>query len=166
MPNDNQENENYSIARNISHRYQFYFIALVFTVLAFSIQTAGMVDKYGQAWFEISSWVLLMISGIAGLSRLKWMPIAFKYHGALQEEEQTLSAVKQGTLVVDKHDEEWSDEAKNELEKNILKRKNILEDLERSMSRKYTIHEAAFIVGMMSLIVSRAILHLCRIGSI
>lgn len=174
MDDNNQENKNRTIARELSHKYEYYFIALVFTILAFSIQTTEMVNKFAQVWFEIISWVLLMISGLIGLSRLERIPVVYRHQGTLQEIEAKLLAIKQGVEqeleVADEYGQEYSKDElireRKSLEEQIFKGQIKTKKLDFETITKYRIHKWAFLAGMMSLIISRAILHLSKIGII
>ncbi len=46
MANPNIENTNFQISRQISEKFEFYFIALVFTVLGLTIQTSSFSKNY------------------------------------------------------------------------------------------------------------------------
>ncbi len=169
MDNMPKENENFRIARELSQKYEFYLLALVFTVLAFSVQTAEMLDRYYQYCFEIIAWVLFLISGLVGLSRIEWLPVAYKHYGSSEIEENNLKHVNQGN-VVDENGEDWIAQdlvkAKRELENNILERKQKLEVLEKATIVKFGWHKWCFLLGLLSLIISRAIFHLIKIGVI
>ena len=57
-------------AREIHIKFEFYFVALTFTMVAFAIQTG---EFHGRAtdFLEGISWVALVLSGLMGLSRLE-----------------------------------------------------------------------------------------------
>jgi len=163
----NNENPNITIAREISQKFEFYFIALVFTVLALSIQTSSFTKIYFQYLFEIFAWCCFLISGLAGLSRLEWLPIAYRHHGSQDIEKNNLSAVNEGIHgrpILDSTGGEWTDEqlqkSKRELEEQIAKRNKKIEMLEMTSIFKYKIHKWSFVIGLISLIVSRTIINL------
>ena len=96
MDNVNTENENKAIARNLSHKFEYYLIALVFTILGLSIQTASFSGEYFQYILEFSAWFLLLISGLFGLWRLEYVPVAYREYGQQEIEERSLDAMNQG----------------------------------------------------------------------
>jgi len=61
-------------AREIHIKFEFYFLALTFTMAAFAIQTGKFQGH--RDWFldllEGGSWVALMFAGLIGLSRLEY----------------------------------------------------------------------------------------------
>lgn len=167
MNKSTPEDGNLKIAIELSQKYEFYFLALVFTVLALSVQTAEMINKYYQYLYEIGAWVLFAISGLAGLSRLEWLPIAYKHYSASATEKNNLSHVKSGNIM-DENGETWSSEsltkAQIDLEQNLKKREVRIGQLERSSIIKYKCHKWCFIFGILSLIISRTIFQLIKIG--
>jgi hypothetical protein len=173
MSNSNPENNNITIARNLSEKYEFYLLALVFTVLAFTVQTADMVNRYYQYCFEIGAWVLFAVSGLVGLSRLEWLPIAYKQCGLSQEEKDNISKFVHGLAggnLVNKDGEEWQEadmaRAKNDLELQNKAREKKIETLEKISIIKFYVHKWSFLLGLVILIVSRAISHLVKVGVI
>ena len=65
----------HAVAHQSQEKFQFYGVALVFTILGLSIQTATF-DGYVTARIcELMSWLMLLVSGLAGLSHLEWNPV-------------------------------------------------------------------------------------------
>lgn len=63
------------IAHQSQEKFQFYGVALVFTILGLSIQTASFDGHVAARICEILSWLLLLLSGLSGLSHLEWNPV-------------------------------------------------------------------------------------------
>jgi len=62
--------KNQEISIQTQQKFEFYFLALVFTVLGLSIQTSVFSSKL-QSAIEIAAWAFFLISGLAGLSRME-----------------------------------------------------------------------------------------------
>ena len=52
-------------------KYAYYFIGLTFTLLALAIQSASFSEHLGSNIAELVGWVLLLVSGVVGLYRLR-----------------------------------------------------------------------------------------------
>jgi hypothetical protein len=170
MTEKNQENPNITTSIELSRKFEFYFIALVFTILGLSVQTASIVREYYQYVFEILAWVSLLVSGLAGLSRLEWLPVAYQHYGCSEIEKNNLNVISQGLegrTVINEKGQAWPganlNNAKQELENQIKKRDKEISEIEKRTTMKYQIHKWAFVVGIISLVVSRSILHLMKI---
>lgn len=64
-------NPNREIAIRLRERYEFYFVALAFTTLALSIQTAHFDSFLVSDIAELAAWVTLLLAGILGLRRIE-----------------------------------------------------------------------------------------------
>ena len=162
-----EENENIRIGRDLALKFDFYFIALIFTVLGLTVQTASFGNEWGQYVFEILAWASLATSGFAALSRLEYLPVAYKNQGYLQTESHHLKTVERGLegepIVKSEMGEDWSPEelvsAKKELETHIGERKMRIERIEKRCALKYRIQRIGFMTGIICLIISRGILN-------
>ncbi|WP_019570889.1 hypothetical protein [Thioalkalivibrio sp. ALE11] len=55
-------------AQEILSKFELYFLALTFTLLGISIQTASLTDVPELSKIlEVVAWILLAVSGIVGL---------------------------------------------------------------------------------------------------
>ena len=137
---------NEDIAIQTKLKFEFYFLALVFTVLGLSIQTSVFSSNL-QSVFEIIAWILFLISGLAGLSRMELIPIAYKNYSDLTYKK---SLAKQGKDVGPFKDESGK----------LLSNENVAEitdKIEMWIKVKYFIHKWMFVAGLVFLVVSRAI---------
>ena len=69
--------ENSSVTpQSVMEKYEFYFLALTFTILGASIQTADF-SAYSKAGVvaEIVGWAALGLSGLVGLSKIEALPV-------------------------------------------------------------------------------------------
>jgi len=103
-------NPNLEIAQKLQERFEFYLIALAFTILGLSIQTASFSRNPVPDMLELSAWCSLLISGLVGLSRLEWIPVAYKAHEEVVEIkgelERLREALRQGHTEVPIIDDE------------------------------------------------------------
>lgn len=163
MENINNENPNIDIAIQVQRKFEFYLVALVFTILGLSVQTSTITGQW-QCFFEIASLVMLLVSGLAGLSRLEWTSVAHKHAGWLQKEENVLKIFNEGLrgrIVLGPSGERWSmeklTEEKTQQQEHISKRKNEKEMVEKQLEWKYSIHKWCFAAGVCLLLISRII---------
>ncbi|MGA2774809.1 MAG: hypothetical protein ABSE81_01960 [Candidatus Omnitrophota bacterium] len=170
MNDINAENENKAFARNLSHKFEYYLIALTFTILGLSVQTSSLSAEHFQYVFEFLAWISLLLSGLFGLWRFEYVPVVYREYGQQQIEETNLDAFNQGLAgrsIVKQNGAEWLPEemkrAKEALEVNIAERKDKLGELESSIHLRYKIHRWAFIIGVVSLVISRGILGIDKI---
>lgn len=72
-------------SRESFSKFIFYFTGLAFTLLGLSVQTAAFgTNVYGNV-AELVGWLLLLISGLAGLGRLRRLPVV--HHTTAQKEQ-------------------------------------------------------------------------------
>jgi hypothetical protein len=62
---------NLELAQRYQEKFAFYVIALTFTILGLAIQTASFDENTLSGALEIVAWFLLLISGLAGLYRIR-----------------------------------------------------------------------------------------------
>lgn len=61
-------------SQSILEKFEFYFLALIFTLLGASIQTVNFsATPLIGVWGELTGWALLTISGLSGLSKVQWI---------------------------------------------------------------------------------------------
>lgn len=164
MTDQRPEDRNQEFARQTQQKFEFYFIALVFTILGLSIQTSVMTSSHWQCFFEILSWICLLLSGLAGLSRLEWVAVAFRQYGLRQSHQGDVESLDQalsgdrmiekedGTLMTKKEILTMKKDSKEEID---LRTKEIRR-IEKFSSLKYHIHKWGFVIGLCMLIISRA----------
>ncbi len=147
-------------SRELQEKLEIYLLGLIFTLLAAAVQTA----KFGQSAVadasELTSWLLLFASGLAGLSRLEWLPVAHLVGGATQDVEEELEHLEQ--LADQGQAEVTDDEEVVPVADAIARRKTTLEGLgakesafKLSTHRKYLAHKWTFVGGLALLLVAR-----------
>jgi hypothetical protein len=147
---------NRDIARELQHKYDFYFLALVFTVLGFTIQTANCSKSY-QLFLEIPSWICFAVSGFYGLSRLEWRPAIYRNYDKKFHEIKLLGQTKSKPTL-----QSSQPDLVSKLESNIAQRDKLEDELVGEDRTKYSIHKWLFMIGIVFLIASRA----CKLLSV
>lgn len=153
------------IAQKQQEKFDFYLVSLVFTLLALSIQTATFGASNIADFCELIGWALLLISGIAGLSRLEYLPIEREKH-ALREEyrDQAINMQQIGQsgqneiFVVENDAMESVAEKTRQLQNAVKTLTPVLSDLEKNGLIKYQIHKYCFVVALLCLLLARAFL--------
>lgn len=72
-------------ATEFQGKLEFFILTLIFAILALSVQTANFGDYLFGDLIEILGWILLLISGIAGIFRLQYVPIVLRYYAAKEK---------------------------------------------------------------------------------
>jgi hypothetical protein len=150
-------------------KFEFYFVALVFTILGLSIQTSVFTNFACQYVFELLGWLLLLISGLAGLSRMEWIPAIqltknFK-HQNLQDKKmyEDIKSRQARGFSGKQMPEAKLNLALNYVVKKIGEQDDKLKKLEKKSDIKYHTHKWLFPAGLILIILSRAIYHLHKI---
>ena len=147
-------------AINIKDKFQFYFLALVFTVLGLSIQTSQFTSTC-QAAIEVCACASLLVSGLAGLSRMEWMPLSYEHYSELTAQKAFLREAKTGRQLMDESGKLMSPlEAEHfikDVNGRMKERTAFMDKLDRKERVRYNMHKWLFVIGLALLVVSRAI---------
>lgn len=120
------------IAAEYQSKFRFYFVALVFTFLAASVQSAPLAKMTTcNSAVELLGWVSLLISGLASLSFLEFSAVI---HGHNHTIKNTDTSEERKTIIAE-----------------------VLEGIESMSSIKYKIAKSAFVIGLVAVMVSRGI---------
>jgi hypothetical protein len=65
------------IAIELRAKFEFYLLALAFSILGLSIQTAEFGTYLAADAFELVGWMALFSSGLIGILRGEWVPVAY-----------------------------------------------------------------------------------------
>lgn len=157
-------NNEHEIAHQSQEKFQFYGVALVFTILGLSIQTATFDGHVASRICEILSWFLLLVSGLSGLSHLEWNPViriqmAHKDEAtekASQLESQRDQGFRQINVLQDKKVVPI-EERIAEYGSYIDKLDTQITKLDNKAENKYRLFKWAFALGIILLAVSRSI---------
>jgi len=158
MPDNNLE-----ISRRIQEKFEFYFLSLTFVVLGLSIQTSKFGGSLLADGFELMGWACLFVSGVSGLSRMRWIPSAYNVAHVIDTREQNLKEAKirqhQGEpyVVTSQDDKMPIDDFINRAEKGVEDVKKQFAGLENKNAVKYRLHVWGFAVGLFCLMCSRGL---------
>jgi hypothetical protein len=85
-------------AIRFQERFEFYIVALTFTVLGFSVQSASLGVSVVADSFEVLSWGLLLTAGLIGLFRLERTPNLRRLYSLSLEQDEKIRAAAQFSL--------------------------------------------------------------------
>ena len=151
------------LAVQTQEKLEFYFLSLVFTLLALSVQTAKFTDSSLYAnGFELIGWACLLVSGLAGLWRMEFIPVQhskiakrheieeqiikfeeFKMRGAFEVPVLLTGSIENINLTL-----------KNNREALVIL-DQVISKLENSNFLKYKTHKYSFIIGLFFILLSR-----------
>ncbi len=147
-------------SRELQEKLEIYLLGLIFTLLAAAVQTA----KFGGSAFadacELVSWVLLFVSGLVGLWRFEWIPVAHSLHGRMQDLEQGLERAE-AAQQAGHADVRIGEEAMPVTDAiGLLKERRAAlqkdqKPLVASTLRRYRAHKWTFVIGLALLLVAR-----------
>lgn len=90
-----QTTKNQEFAREIQHKFDYYVMALTFTVLGLSIQSVDFDDyKNFGIFMELASWTMLFVSSLFSLSRLEWQPALTNNHVMVDRVKKEISGLE------------------------------------------------------------------------
>lgn len=143
-------------ARNMQQKFAFYSVSLDFTLIALAIHsfdpTAISPSSLPIAFFEISAWLLLPLSGLSGLLWLKYAPHHYFKLADLQELLNTLRTLIEG---LEKEEKILLDKFIPEVHKNYSP--SILHAMRVSAFFQH-VHFWTLIIGIISLCTSRMLI--------
>jgi hypothetical protein len=152
--------KNQEISIQTQQKFEFYLLALVFTILGLSIQTAKLTSCY-QGIIELAAWASFLLSGLAGLSRMEWIPVSYQHYSKLTKEKSFSRDAQAGRSVLHESGQPMSAQEVAEFiklaEDKIEERTKIMERIDSRDKIKYTLHKWLFVAGLVLLIMSRAI---------
>jgi hypothetical protein len=142
------ESVNLEAAQNIYHKFQFYLVALTFTIAGFAIQTGKFSGNIFGDFAEASSWVILFLSGVVGLWRIEYLPVAYRTYNYIQVRKQSIEHYKD--------DNEYEDDV-DTLRKQVAEYEPKLKDIEDANRNKYRWQKIFFVCGLLALLLARLI---------
>ena len=88
---------NIHAAQRFQERFEFYLVALTFTLLGLAAQTAAFGQFIVADWAELAAWGALLLSGLTGLARLEGIPHLYKLASVRSERLELLTALRRGS---------------------------------------------------------------------
>lgn len=150
-------------SRELQEKFELYLLALIFTILGLAIQTAKLGTSRVTGSLEVLGWLSLVFSGLSGLSRLEWVPVALKTGSQLQEirkERQQLADAAEAGLheiqVVDQPEPADIRELIANRDDTIGKVEAHIDKMDQRIRLKYNIHKWSFVIGLVLLIAARS----------
>lgn len=162
------------ISIEIQQKFEFYFIALIFTILGLTVQSATFTMRYYQFWFEMGAWLCLFTSSIFGLLRIEKLYKPWEIMSSMRIKKDILESIndnlKEEPIAV-KDVREYTD---NFITKKVLNEMKIKHEGERYLlaieqdkinkehKLQYKIMKGTFVLGIVSLVISRFLLNLSK----
>lgn len=151
---------NIHAAQRFQERFEFYLVALTFTLLGLAAQTASFGQLPVADLAELAAWGALLLSGLTGLARLEGIPHFYKLASMKSERLELLMALrrKQGFGEVEFINETLSTEdALAKQEANVDKIVKALEGQDAELIRKARMQRRAFAAGVTMLVAARGL---------
>jgi hypothetical protein len=152
-----------AVAQQGQERFQFYLLALVFTLLALSVQTAKLGASPVADYIELSGWACLLASGFAGLSFMETNPTIRVKMAEKRDQENYIFKMKEIQLQGQTKIyvlETSSDQAIVDIIKSregVIKLLiGLIDKLDRQQGIKYAIFRYGFVAGVLLLAAARA----------
>lgn len=150
-------------ARQLQEKFELYLLGLIFTLLALAVQTAKFGASPWADGLEVAGWIALLISGLVGLSRMEWMPVAHETYAAQvdteAERDRLRMAAEQGTRVVTVLDQVEPADIQAliaDRDSGAKKLEAKTKEHQASIRRKYAVHKWTFVAGLCLLMGARA----------
>ena len=162
MPID-PEIQSQEIARDLQNKFEAYFLALTFTVLGLSIQSASFQPVSAGSIFEIIGWLALLVSGVCGLARAEWRPVAFGLHSQRVGYTHAAIEIKKAKIngamfmhVVEEGRTKTTEQLIRDAEESVKLIESSLTPVEKKLRRLYRTQKFLFLLGLGSVMASRA----------
>lgn len=165
------EQLNAQAAQKIQIKFDFYAVALTFTTLAFSLETAHFGRGLASDAIEFIAWAGLFVSGLAGLSRLSYAAqVLFAYSRRVGMQE-SVTEVKKAAATEGKtsvHSATLDATVPASLfvtmaEESLKRTAPSIERMEKRLERRYRLQLWGFVLGILSLVVARGLPHLVNL---
>ena len=155
---------NYDIGVRIQEKFDLYFLGLTFTILGLSIQTAHFGTLVAADIAEVFAWIAFLAAGLSGLSRLEGVPEVYRLFGLQNDQEEKVRAGKKakmegaGQLHIMAIGKPIAiDTYIADAEAGVVKVEEAVKPLQHRAAKRYRLMKLAFVVGLVFLIVARAL---------
>ena len=151
---------NTQAGQRFQEKFEFYLVALAFTILGLAAQTAEFGNFVWADLAELSAWGALLLSGLTGLARLEDIPHIYKLFGLRSEKLGILTHLKRNP---DIGETEFLNEtlslsaAISKMQGNITQIEEAIEPVQAKLVHKATGQRGAFSLGVIMLVIARGI---------
>lgn len=154
------DNSNLDVSVRIQEKFEFYFLSLTFIILGLSIQTAKFGAHAISDGLELLGWISLFISGMAGLSRMQWVPSLYKVKDEIIRRERYRDEAKRResngeTYVIQGEKKILIGDFIADVSHGIKEVEDQLSKLETKNNLKFWLHLYGFTFGLLFLMGSR-----------
>jgi len=163
MPEQTAKSTERVIAQKTQETFEFYLLSLVFTLLALSIQTAKFGTSAVADALELMGWVSFVVSGLAGLSRLEWIPGLRLSVGDREDAKNHLFELKEIQARGISELDVIATGTRQPIAKRVADQQEaiaaldpLIEKLERWTFTKYNLHKYGFVLGLLCVVAARA----------
>jgi hypothetical protein len=158
------------VAQKTQEQFQFYLLALAFTILAASIQTAKFGASIWADGLELSGWIALILSGLSGLLHIESSSVQrfilaeqVKYEDEVAKLRELQLQGKEKVFVMQTQStQSISQQIENRIESHKVVSK-LFEDMDRSGATKYQVHRRCFVLGLLLVAGARAHPGVCNL---
>jgi len=149
---------------SVMEKYEFYFLALTFTLLGASIQTAdfGEYNKVNSL-IELIGWFAFGLSGVVGLSKIEYLPSLITIRnekdankGYVSELQRARALGTQSVRVAQTGEQLQIDQVISTVEANVSTWNNRLEQFGKWHEIKHIIQKYSFLSALVLVACSRA----------
>jgi len=156
MPDKN----NLDVSIRVQEKFEFYFLSLTFIILGLSIQTSKFGTHAISDGFELLAWISFFISGMSGLSRMRWVPSLYKVKDEIIRRERYRDEAKHResigeSYVIQGDKEKPIGDFISDVAQGVKEVEDQLSKLEAKNDFKYRLHIHGFTIGLFFLICSR-----------
>lgn len=145
-------------------KFDFYVVALAFTVLGLAIQTAHFGGRPLSDVLELLGWSGLMTSGIGGLFRLQHQPHVYQFMGLQANQESRLAGLRkareQGTTVIRTLDTSKTIDIETLItkdEETLNKIETKVKEIQAKAGIGYRVQSVGLIAGLLALMAARGL---------
>jgi hypothetical protein len=149
---------------NAQQRFNAFAVALCFTILGLAIETATFGTNAAADFLEIVGWISLLVAGVAGFHGLEWDPQIFQLMGLQAGQERRLTSLREararGTKTVRALDSQTDLDISGLIvrdERDLDTINNRIKEISEKSRTGYRIRSVAFLVGLVALMVARAL---------
>jgi hypothetical protein len=152
-----------AIAQQTQEKFQFYFLALTFTLLAATIQTSKFGRSTVEDILELGGWLGLLTSGLVGLWKMEWDAVIRVQLAKRDECSNAISSLQQQmqqglqqvfVLETGQMQDVTARIANYQEAVNALNTQ--IKGLEKKDAIKYNVSKYAFLLGLVVLMASRS----------